>query len=131
MAVDVTDLVNFANDLRAGGKVLSTEGRAVVSKGGMNIKTGARRALRSQLSGARTSLWWLEPSITYDPPLRFGRHGWQTEVGPDQAISGLGLGTEEGSRHHAPMPFMAPSTHTEEPKFYAASDALMVKAYKL
>lgn len=130
MSADVTDLTDFAKMLRAAGPVIRSEGQKTVSKAGMNIKTGAKRALRAQLSGGRTSLWWLEPSITYDPVRSTGRE-FYTEVGPDQSISGLGLGTEEGSRHHGPMPFMRPATEEEDPKFAAATDALMVKAYHL
>lgn len=127
MSSDISDLTRFAADLRAGAHEVRGGVHGVVSKAGLNVKNDARKNLKSS-HHRPTSVPWLvnRGAITYDLE-RIETQGWETEVGPDQAISGLGRGVEYGSQHHAPMPFLIPAFNDEAPKFEEASGNLLDK----
>lgn len=129
MTVDIEDLKKFAAELRGSATAAAAASRKVVTKGAQDIKTDSRKLLRAQMNrhGRRSSLDWLPVAITYD--ITSGDAVTEAEIGPDQAISGLGLGTEYGSVHHAPMPFMGPAFDMEAPKFEAALEDAVLKAF--
>lgn len=130
MSADVSELKAFADDLRKAAVTTAAEARKVVTKAGLNIKADARKTLRAQLHRGRggSSLDWLPIAISYD--IFSGGGETVAEVGPDQAVSGLGVGTERGSRHHAPMPFLVPAFDREAPKFEAALGDVLGDAFK-
>lgn len=129
--VDVSELMAFADELRSGARLVERESRKIASRAGVQIKRQAVKNLRAQQAGrgsqGRSSLWRLPLSITYD--LTDTGTGWSVEVGPDQAISGLGEGVELGSRHHAPMPFLFPAFADEGPNVEAAAEAVVNRAF--
>lgn len=56
--------------------------------------------------------------------------GLGAEIGPDQSISGLGLGFEFGSSHTPPHPFMMAAGDLEEPKFADAVEKAVGDAWE-
>jgi hypothetical protein len=125
------ELMAFADELRQGARLVQRESRKIAARAGVQIKREAVKNLRAQQSGrgsqGRSSLWRLPKSISYD--LAETGDGWMVEVGPDQAISGLGEGVELGSRNHAPMPFLFPAFAVESENVEAAADALINRAF--
>lgn len=128
MTVDFSSLTEFAGELdRAGAQVvLLADG--VVKKGALNIKKDAQARLRAQLSQP-TSIPRLVNAISFDMISVVGVAG--AEIGPDQAKSGLGVGVELGSVHHAPMPFLFPALDAEGPRFLAAAETIVAQAFRL
>lgn len=129
MTVDVSDLKKFAEDLEAMSRQVIEESPKVVKKGAQNIKNAARKNL-----GRHKSMPRLQGAITYDVTggdIKVRGGVTEAEIGPDQSISGLGVGVEFGSVHHAPMPFLHPAFDAESPKFEAAAEAVVVAAFKL
>lgn len=118
MTVDVSELSAFAAELPAMAAKVITGGAAVVAKGALNIKTGARQALESSRSNRR-----LIGAMSYD--MISTGVVTEAEIGPDQSVSGLGVGREFGSTHTSPHPFLHPAFDAEVPKFEAAADALL------
>lgn len=115
---DFSEVDAFAAALDAAAAAIPAAGAAVVAKGALNIKTDAKANL-----GQHRTLWRLPGAITYDIETVGGVT--MAEIGPDQDISGLGMGTEMGSVHHAPMPFLHPAFDAEVPRFEVAADALL------
>lgn len=124
MTVDVSELAAFAKELRASGAEVVRKAPGVVKRGALNIKNDAKKNL-----GRHKTLRMLPGAITYD--VTESAAGVEAEIGPDQAISGLGVGVEFGSVHHAPMPFLHPAFDAESPKFEAAAEILVVGAFNL
>lgn len=116
------DLHAIAKYLRGGDRRMTQAVKPVVVKAAVNIKQDAVRTLKAQTG---RSLHRLPASISYD----ITAAGMGAEIGPDQAISGLGVGVELGSRHHAPIPFMFPASDVEEPRFEAAVAKAAVDAW--
>lgn len=116
MSVDVSEIRKFVEDLHDATVKAAAESRKVVTKAAQNIKTDARKTLRSQTKSG--SLDWLTVATSYD--ITSGDGETYAEIGPDQSISGLGRGVEFGSRNHAPMPFLVPAFEREDSKFMDA-----------
>ena len=117
------DLRDLARYFRGGAERMERAVKPTVVKAAVNVKTDAVRNLRAQSSGR--SLHRLPAAIGYD----ITAGGLGAEIGPDQAVSGLGVGVELGSRNHAPMPFLFPASDVEEPRFESAVAKAAVDAW--
>jgi glycine cleavage system pyridoxal-binding protein P len=126
--VDVSELRQFGADLREAAALAAAEARRAVTKAGVNIKRDARANLRAQGVTLNSSLSWLPVAVSYDIESP-GDGVTDVVVGPDQAISGLGVGVEFGSSHHAPMPFLHPAFDAEVPRFNEAVDTAVLGAF--
>lgn len=80
----------------------------------------------ANLAGTRSN-YRLLAAMSYD----LTNGGMGAEIGPDQSISGLGLGREFGSSNTPPHPFLFPAADVEEPKFLDAVENAVAKAYTL
>lgn len=118
MTVDVSELTGFATELAGMAASVVAGAPAVVAKGALNIKTGARQALASSRSNRR-----LIGAMSYDVLSAAGIT--EAEIGPDQSISGLGVGREFGSTHTPPHPFLHPAFDAEIPRFETAVELLL------
>jgi hypothetical protein len=122
MSADVSELLAWARVLEAAGADAMSEGAKVVAKGSLNIKNDARRmAPRTQHAPHYAS------SITYD--VTSGADWIEGEVGPVAGATQRGLGNllEYGGHGTAPHPHHEPALDAEEPRFYAACEALAAK----
>jgi hypothetical protein len=120
---DMSELESWGDDLRAAGPIAHVKGRAVVSKGSLNIKNEARK--NAPGSGAAKHY---PASINYDiteTPVMI-----EGEIGPAEGRRQWGLGNlfEYGSENNPPMPHLEPALDHEEPKFYAAAALLAEEA---
>lgn len=125
MSADISELTAFASALRKAAHEVRSGTRPVVSKGGLNVKDQARKNLRATHHRPTSVPWLLAGAVTYD--VTAIADGWEAEIGPDQSISGLGRGTEFGSQHHAPIPFLIPAYDDEAPRFEEAAGKLLDK----
>lgn len=118
--VDTTELDAWADLLRAAGADALDEGKAVVSKGSLNIKTDARR-----LAPTGPHLTHYAGSISYDVEVDPAGE-IVGEVGPVEGRAQRGLGNllEYGGPHNAPHPHHEPALDLEEPRFYDACEVL-------
>ena len=106
-------------------KELPPEARKVVSKGSLNIKSATRRRWRGIAHAPRLPL-----SVSYDMTESAGYIS--SEIGPvdGPALQGfLGGIIELGTPHSPPVPGLLPSLAEEEPRFAAACDELLAKAF--
>jgi len=122
---DMSELERWTDVVRAAPASARAKGRAVVSKGSLNIKNEARQ--NAPGSGAAKHY---PASINYDvtetPIETVG------EIGPAEGRRQWGLGNlfEYGSEHNPPMPHLEPALDHEEPKFIAACAALAEEAIR-
>lgn len=119
------EMRSVAKYLRSGRSRMLTGVKPVVAKGANNVKRDAVNNLRAHSRG-KSSIPRLPGAISYD--LTDG--GLGAEIGPDQDKSGLAVGVEFGSSHHAPMPFLMPAADAEEPKFVDAVDKAVGDAWE-
>lgn len=122
--IDASQVSAFAAELRAARPVFGSEAEGVVAKGAQNVKKDAKATLLAAL-GSPTTLPRLAGAISYDITTGAGVIG--AEIGPDQAISGLGVGVEFGSAHHSPIPFLHPALDREMNNFIRSAAAVVVK----
>jgi hypothetical protein len=118
--LDLSDLEKWADDLHVAAAVSEPAALAVVARGSWNIK----REAKANAPGGRMAPHY-PASITYD--VETGATGEIVgEVGPAQGLLQWGLGNllEYGSENNAPQPHLEPALDHEEPRFYAAAEAL-------
>lgn len=117
----MSELADLAADLRNAGDDVLDEGRKIVQKGALNVKTEAR-----QLISGRAHLPHYPSSITYDTAIDHGGGSITAHIGPDKDKSQGPLGTilENGSIHNAPIPHLNPALDNEEPRFERAAGEL-------
>lgn len=116
------ELRAIAKYLRGGNERVRAAMRPVLQASAERVKSSARKAAR------HPSAPKLSRAITYETIVT--NSSIRAEIGPDQAISGLGLGFEFGSSHTPPHPFMFPAADVEEPKFQAAIDKALGDAWE-
>jgi hypothetical protein len=116
---DVSELLAWGRVLAAAGADAQTEGEAIVSKGSLNIKNGARRRAPR---GPHTPFY--ADSINYDLAVQPGEI--IGEIGPVEGRRQRGLGNllEYGSPNNPPHPHHEPALDEEEPRYYAACEDL-------
>lgn len=108
-----TTLAGFAADLAAAAAAAPVEAAAVVAKGLLNVKDGARRNATAS-AGAHAKQY--PGTITYDPD----PDGLAGEVGPERHGQGnLGPILEWGSEHNPPHRDLGRALDEEEPRFIA------------
>ena len=120
---DMSELERWTDRLEQAPLASRALGRAVVSKGSLQIKNESRR--NAPGSGAAKHY---PASINYDveeTPLEI-----VGEIGPAEGRRQRGLGNlfEYGSENNPPMPHLEPALDHEEPKFIAAVEALAEEA---
>jgi len=122
MTADVSELTAFADLLRAAAGDAATEGRQIVAKGSLNIKTRAR-----ELAPSGGHARHYPASISYD--ILGEADDIIGEVGPVQGRRQRGLGNllEYGSPNNPPHPHHEPALDEEAPRFYAAAEALAAR----
>jgi len=121
--LDLSDLERWHADLQFVGVIAPLAAEAVVAKGSLNIKTEAR-ALAPH--GPHTPHY--RDSITYD--VETSALGEIVgEIGPERGRRQAALGhlIEYGSVNNAPWPHHEPALDHEEPRFYAAAEALAAR----
>lgn len=113
-----TTLTGLAAALAAAAAAAPIEAAAVVAKGLLNIKNGARRNAQAS-SGTHAKAY--PGTITYDPdPDLLGG-----EVGPERRGQGhLGPILEYGSVNNAPHRDLGRALDDEEPRFIDAAAAI-------
>lgn len=121
MTVSLTspDLVRFGDALDSAAVDVLGACEALVSKGGLNVKTDGRRLAPH---GPHTPHY--RDSISYD--ITRGATWVEAEVGPDKDRRQGSLGNifEFGTNDTPPIPHMMPAADLEEPRFYRAAEAL-------
>jgi len=123
MTADVSELVDWAAVLAAAARDVAAEGEPVVSKGSLNIKNDARE----HAPGTGHAKHY-PASINYDI-LKPSPTDIIGEIGPaaGRAQRGLGNLLEYGGPNNRPHPHLEPALDAEEPRFYAASEALAAR----
>lgn len=117
--IDHGDVDRFVAELDKAIYRTPAEVEAVVAKGALNIKNGARRRIgRPAHAPAYAS------SISYD--LKRWGMGAIAEIGPDKGRRQGALGNllEYGSVNNAPIPHIRPAADEELPRFERAMDDL-------
>lgn len=120
--IDTSELDEWADVLRMAGADALDEGERIVSKGSLNVK---KRAQELAPHGRHTPHY--RSSITYDVTVKQAEV--VGEIGPAKGRRQWGLGNllEYGSRNNAPHPHHEPALDEEEPRFYAAAEALAAR----
>lgn len=124
---DITELVELATMIEGARPRLRREVKAVLKRGGQNVKTDAQKRYRAQAGKhGRGHAWKYPASINYDVTVK----GWETtvEIGPDRSKPQAALGNllEYGSANNAPLPHLNPALQAEIPKTTKyLSDALV------
>jgi hypothetical protein len=118
---DVAGLVRLAADLAASEAAVRQHGRAVVSKGALNVKRDWRANARAT-AGAHARLY--PSSIGYDLHAAAGLI--EAVIGPDKGLPQGALGNllEFGSVNNGPHNDGGRALLAEEPRFIAAVEAL-------
>ena len=121
--LDLSELEKWADDLHVAAAVSEPAARAVVARGSLQIKTEAR-ALAPH--GPHTPHY--RDSITYDVTTS-ALGEIVGEIGPERGRRQAPLGNllEYGSVNNAPWPHHEPALDHEEPRFYAAAEALAAR----
>ena len=124
--MDLTELNAWTDVLMRAPEVARKDGRAVVSKGALNIKNDARRLAPR---GPHTPNY--ASSINYDVTSDHSATAEiVAEIGPEEGRRQWGLGNllEYGSQHNPPHPHHEPALDNEAPRFIAACEALAAEA---
>lgn len=119
--LDMSEVVAWERVLDMASRDALDEGERVVAKGSLNVKTEARRLAPR---GPHTPHY--AASITYDVETNPATGSVVGEIGPAEGRRQRGLGNllEYGSSHNPPHPHHEPALDSEEPRFYAAAEAL-------
>jgi hypothetical protein len=122
VTVELVGVREMEGVLEGAGKAALPEGRKVVARGALNMKKGMRR--RVQGIGHAPAY---PSSITYD--IETKGLTVEAEVGPDKARRQGALGNilNYGTLNNAPIPHVEPALADEQPKYYAALEALAAK----
>lgn len=127
MAIDLTELEALDADLQATAEVVHREGRAVVSKGALNIKEGWRA---NATASARAHGRKYPYSISYD--LLSEGIVIEAEIGPERhrpRVQGfLAEILEFGSVHNPPHNDGGRALTEEEPRFVTAVEEMAQQA---
>lgn len=118
----MSELSDLAADLRRAGDSALDEGKKVVAKGSLNVKTRAREIIAE--ASDRGYLPHYPASITYETtPAADSVTG---HIGPeeDRRQGPLGSILEDGSVNNAPIPHLGPALDEEEPQFEEAAAEL-------
>jgi hypothetical protein len=130
MSADVSELLHLAAAIAATGAVVQQEGRAVVSRGALNIKNDWRT---NAAASARSHGRLYPLTINYD--LHSGPGYTEAEVGPDRSKDHLqasfGAILEFGSVHNAPHNDGGRALLAEEPRFVAQAELMATRAARL
>jgi hypothetical protein len=119
--VTVTGLTEVKIALDQATSRMLPEVAAVLSKAGLNIKSGVQRRWSGMAHLRR-----LPSLVSYDVAHGFGKV--YVEVGPQHVGQGeLANVAEFGTVNNAPRPALSPELDIEEPKTVAALDALVDK----
>lgn len=120
---DFSELDAWTDVLVRAPAVTEKQARAVLSKGGLNIKNEARR--NAPGTGAAKHY---PNSINYD--LYDEPGGQMVEIGPAEGRKQWGLGNllEYGSANNPPHPHLEPALDHEAPRFIAAAEKLAGEA---
>lgn len=123
MTIDLGELERISAALTASGVAVRTGGRAVVSRGALNIKNGWRNNAISS-AGAHARLY--PYTINYD--LTSAAGVLEAEIGPDRAKktqqASYGAILEFGTSRQAGHNDGGRALDEEEPRFIAAVEAL-------
>lgn len=121
MGIDLTGLDALTTAIEGSRAVIEREGRAVVSKGALNVKNDWRSNAASS-AGRHARLY--PSSIGYDIAQSPGVV--EAVIGPDKARPQGALGNllEFGSVHNPPHNDGGRALDAEEPRFAAAVEAL-------
>lgn len=113
----MSDLGDLADDLRDVAERALEEGRKVVQKGALNVKSDAR-----DLITGYAHLPHYPKSITYDTDVDAGAGAITAHIGPDKDKRQGPLGNliEFGSIHNGPLPHLNPALDAEETRFERA-----------
>jgi hypothetical protein len=128
MSADVGELLTLASAIAASGARLEVEGRAVVSRGALNVKNDWR-ANAAATAGRHARLY--PSSISYDIAGAAGII--EAEIGPDKARPQGPLGNllEFGSINNPPHNDGGKALDAEEPRFVAQAEVLAERAARL
>jgi hypothetical protein len=112
--VDAGDLDRLAADLEAAPAKLKPEVDRVIERGALNIRRGAQKRIRDQITGVYLPHY--PRAITYD--IEEGATFAEAEVGPESAKpqGGMGPAIEYGTSRAAPMPHLLPAYDAEIPR---------------
>lgn len=112
MDVDISELEKLADDMENAHKQTLAAVRQVNSKGGLNIKQGAR----ARVAG-HPHIPLYPASIGYDTTIRVD--SVETEIGPDKSKPQGALGNliEYGSTKNAPLAHLEPELDLEAPRY--------------
>jgi hypothetical protein len=126
MDFDTRELAQYAATLDRAAGVIPAEAGKVVTKGAVNIKTGARRRAAG-LAHAPA----YPHAITFDTVTVTPAAVW-TEIGPDKGKRQGALGNilEHGTIKNAPIPHMRPAADEEQPRFERAMEDLAERALR-
>lgn len=116
---DMTELDRWTDVLMAAPGRVAAGGKAVVSKGSLNIKTEARRNAPGHDAAKH-----YPSSINYD--VEVTGDIIEGEIGPVKGRRQWGLGNllEYGSENNPPYPHLEPALDHEEPRFVRACEDL-------
>lgn len=116
---DFSELEQWTDIIRRAPAVTRKQGRAVVSKGSLNIKNEARKNAPGDGHAKH-----YPSSINYD--VLEDDNEIQGEIGPVEGRRQWGLGNllEYGSSHNPPHPHIEPALDHEEPRFVRAAEDL-------
>ena len=125
MGIDLTELEALNTAIAATAAAVQRDGRAVVSKGALNIKNDWKANATSS-AGRHARLY--PSSISYDVTEVPG--AIEAEIGPDKARPQGPLGNllEFGSVHNPPHNDGGRALDAEEPRFVAAVEAMAAQA---
>lgn len=126
MATDVTEITAFAAELMKVPAKIAKVVAPVLTAAGAEIASQARELISHQLEHP-TRLPWYTKAIT-SQVVKLPAGLTVMEAGPEQSISGLGVGIELGSRNTHPLPHLFPAFAAVWPTTLAELDAVVFVA---
>jgi hypothetical protein len=112
MSADVSELLQYANQVEHVVDHIEPDLSRAVERGALNVKRSAVQTVHAFSRGLYLKHY--PKSISYDmiSPL-------EAEIGPDKSMrqGGMGRGVEFGSVHTPPLPHMFPALDVEQPRF--------------
>lgn len=125
MSADVSELLQYANQVAHSVDHAEKDLSKVVERGAFNIKRSAIQTVRAFSTG--TYLPHYPKAISYDMlnPL-------EAEIGPDASKpqGGMGRGVEFGSSDTPPIPHLFPALEQEQPRFEKQIAPILAQALK-
>lgn len=122
---DMSELDRWTDVIQRAPAITRKQGRAVVSKGSLNIKNEARQNAPGDGHAKH-----YPASINYD--ITETADEIMGEIGPAEGRRQWGLGNllEYGSSHNPPHPHIEPALDHEEPRFLRALDDLAAEPFE-